>query len=223
MLRLLVAKARASRRPPRGLVQTQPKHLLRHRPQALQVALGLGLGLMLAAPQWAPLLELATESARADRSAEVLVQRMLEPAQLLRLVDADALGNPFDRSWTSVSPFPAGALYVSVVALWAAFAAGCAEDPVCGNGKVEVGEQCDDGNPDDADGCTNACTLPVCGDAIVQAGHGEECDDGNYVDFDGCSNACRDPRCGDGILQTDEVCDDGNADNTDACVDVGGT
>ena len=107
-----------------GLMGLVVVTLLRHRRQALQVALGLGLGLMLSAPQWAPMLELATESARADRSAEVLVQRMLEPAQLLRLVDADALGKPFDRSWTSASPFPAGALYVSVVALWAAFAAG---------------------------------------------------------------------------------------------------
>jgi len=98
--------------------------LLRHRPQALQVALGVGLGVMLAAPQWVPLLELATESARADRSTAALVERMLEPAQALRLVYADALGNPFDRSWTSASPFPAGALYVSVAALWAAFAAG---------------------------------------------------------------------------------------------------
>lgn len=31
---------------------------------------------------------------------------------------------------------------------------------VCGNGLVEGDEQCDDGNSDDDDDCTNACTLP---------------------------------------------------------------
>jgi len=30
---------------------------------------------------------------------------------------------------------------------------------VCGNGKIEVGEHCDDGNMDDGDGCSNACKL----------------------------------------------------------------
>jgi cysteine-rich repeat protein len=33
---------------------------------------------------------------------------------------------------------------------------------VCGNGDTELGEQCDDGNLDDADGCTNACALTTC-------------------------------------------------------------
>ena len=32
--------------------------------------------------------------------------------------------------------------------------------PVCGNGIVETGEQCDDGNDIDHDSCSNACTLP---------------------------------------------------------------
>jgi cysteine-rich repeat protein len=33
---------------------------------------------------------------------------------------------------------------------------------VCGNGVTEVGEDCDDGNLDNADGCTTACVLGVC-------------------------------------------------------------
>jgi cysteine-rich repeat protein len=34
---------------------------------------------------------------------------------------------------------------------------------LCGNGVEEAGEQCDDGNAVDDDGCTNACTIGTCG------------------------------------------------------------
>jgi cysteine-rich repeat protein len=33
--------------------------------------------------------------------------------------------------------------------------------PVCGNGVVEPGEQCDDGNMDNADACSNTCTTNI--------------------------------------------------------------
>ncbi|MCY1054748.1 DUF4215 domain-containing protein [Nannocystis sp. SCPEA4] len=45
----------------------------------------------------------------------------------------------------------------------------------CGNGMVELGEVCDDGNDIDTDTCTSACKLPKCGDGIVHAD--EECDE----------------------------------------------
>lgn len=45
---------------------------------------------------------------------------------------------------------------------------------LCGNGKVEAGETCDDGNTDDRDECDSTCKLPVCGDGKV-AGN-EACD-----------------------------------------------
>ena len=35
-------------------------------------------------------------------------------------------------------------------------------DPVCGNGVVEQGEECDDGNQMDKDACSNACTNVPC-------------------------------------------------------------
>lgn len=35
-------------------------------------------------------------------------------------------------------------------------------EPGCGDGIVQLGEQCDDGNTNDADGCTNACTHLTC-------------------------------------------------------------
>jgi cysteine-rich repeat protein len=62
--------------------------------------------------------------------------------------------------------------------------------PACGNGVLEAGEECDDGNLDDFDGCTTQCILcGVCGDGII--GMSEECDDGNRVDGDGCSSNCK--------------------------------
>jgi cysteine-rich repeat protein len=64
--------------------------------------------------------------------------------------------------------------------------------PVCGNGALEEGEACDDGNTHAGDGCSATCTievLPVCGNGIVEAG--EECDDGNTHGGDGCSATCK--------------------------------
>ena len=87
---------------------------------------------------------------------------------------------------------------------------------LCGDGAVQEGEECDDGNLDDSDGCTTACLKQRCGDGITQPG--EECDDGNVTDSDACTNSCRLPRAGDGILQEGEECDDGNVLNTDSCV-----
>jgi len=37
-------------------------------------------------------------------------------------------------------------------------------DAVCGNGALEAGEQCDDGNTADGDGCDGQCVLEGCGD-----------------------------------------------------------
>ena len=61
---------------------------------------------------------------------------------------------------------------------------------VCGNGNVEAGEQCDDGNQVNTDICTNACQNAVCGDGIVRAGV-EQCDDDNTTNGDGCSSVCQ--------------------------------
>ena len=64
----------------------------------------------------------------------------------------------------------------------------------CGNGVVEDGEACDDGNADDTDECLSSCQSAACGDGVVHAGV-EECDDGNDVDKDKCSNACAKVPC----------------------------
>lgn len=88
--------------------------------------------------------------------------------------------------------------------------------PYCGDGVVDDGEECDDGNRVNADGCSNSCRLPACGDGVVQTG--EQCDDGNDVDTDGCRNTCVRPVCGDGVVSTGEACDlgDANSDTSDA-------
>ncbi|MFW5746801.1 MAG: LamG-like jellyroll fold domain-containing protein, partial [Nanoarchaeota archaeon] len=59
---------------------------------------------------------------------------------------------------------------------------------VCGNGILEDGEECDDGNLFDGDFCNSTCQLQQCAGS-----------------------------CGDGILDPDEECDDGNTDNGDGC------
>ena len=60
----------------------------------------------------------------------------------------------------------------------------------CGDGVVNTGEECDDGNSQDEDGCSSSCVEEFCGDGVVQGGLGEECDDGNTEGGDGCSSTC---------------------------------
>jgi cysteine-rich repeat protein len=87
----------------------------------------------------------------------------------------------------------------------------------CGDGEVEGGEACDDGNAIDTDGCRTTCVAAGCGDGVVWAGH-EACDDGNAIDTDGCRTSCVAAGCGDGVVWAGhEACDDGNAVDTDAC------
>jgi cysteine-rich repeat protein len=98
---------------------------------------------------------------------------------------------------------------------------GCETDlciETCSNGVQDPDEECDDGNDIDDDGCTNACTLPKCGDDIVQ--QGELCDDGplNLPPYttpappaSACSENCDRTfeYCGDGAPNGPELCDDG--------------
>jgi cysteine-rich repeat protein len=96
---------------------------------------------------------------------------------------------------------------------------GSSGDPLalCGNGDVELDEDCDDGNMIGGDGCSTSCTFEECGDAVVDAAAGEECDDGNVLAGDGCSPSCVFERCGNGITDLNEACDDGNEVAGDGC------
>jgi cysteine-rich repeat protein len=83
----------------------------------------------------------------------------------------------------------------------------------CGNGALDAGEECDDGNPISTDGCTDACT--ICGNDAVTAP--EECDDTNLTNGDGCDANCTVTGCGNGVVTAPETCDDGNVDGNDDC------
>lgn len=69
---------------------------------------------------------------------------------------------------------------------------------VCGNGVLDSGEACDDGNTVSGDGCSGDCltieSSAVCGNMLIESG--EVCDDGNTVSGDGCSSNCS-SSCGD--------------------------
>jgi cysteine-rich repeat protein len=79
-------------------------------------------------------------------------------------------------------------LIVSLIPL-AIFAQEPASAPTCGNGALEPGEACDDGNMVSGDGCRSDCLgYEKCGDGVLD--YGEVCDDGNVMDGDSCAPAC---------------------------------
>jgi len=107
------------------------------------------------------------------------------------------------------------------------------EEPFCGDGNVDSGEECDPPSEDLA--CPygeTSCTLcdatcnevpgevAYCGDGTVNGP--EDCDEGagNSDDEpDACRTTCVDAGCGDGVVDTGETCDDGD-DNSDSDADA---
>jgi len=90
----------------------------------------------------------------------------------------------------------------------------------CGDGVVDQGEECDDGDRnsnENPDACRLDCTLPRCGDGVVDSA--EECDDGDQnsdTTPDACRTDCQLPFCGDHVIDRlhGEECDDGTALNS---------
>ncbi|MBI3783798.1 MAG: DUF4215 domain-containing protein [Deltaproteobacteria bacterium] len=141
-----------------------------------------------------------------------------------RTVSQDTIANQICAEVNSLSPF------VTVVNL-------------CGNGHLDSGETCDDGNATANDGCSATChtesgwqcTTPgaacsfVCGNSIVNSS--ESCDDGNAMGGDGCSASCQIESgwqcptpgspctfvCGNGVVDPSEGCDDGGNTGGDGC------
>lgn len=88
---------------------------------------------------------------------------------------------------------------------------------VCGDGVVDAGEDCDDGNASETDACLSTCVPAKCGDGHVHADE-EACDDGNLSDTDACTTACKPAVCGDTLVHAGvEACDDGNFNDADGC------
>ncbi len=94
--------------------------------------------------------------------------------------------------------------------------------PICGNGIVEWGEECDDWNIVSNDWCNALCTIeapkPVCGNWRIE--EWEECDDWNILNNDWCNAICKVQAvqiCGNWVVETWESCDDWNILNNDGC------
>ena len=96
---------------------------------------------------------------------------------------------------------------------------------VCGDGHVDPGEECDDGNTLSGDGCSSTCKIemhlrPSAARRSTSI-PAKQCDDGNTVSGDGCSSTCKKEspsgKCGDGHVDPGEECDDGNTKNGDGC------
>lgn len=97
---------------------------------------------------------------------------------------------------------------------WCEDEPGCVEcDYVCGDGYVSPHEECDDGNTDGSDGCTDLCMEAVCGDYRTWEGY-EECDAGPEGS-DECSKYCKFTGCGDGVVNGAEQCDSGGVNTKD--------
>jgi cysteine-rich repeat protein len=126
----------------------------------------------------------------------------------------------------------------------------CSEPGFCGDGKVQSGEECDDGDAKMGNStpclktATVKCRRNVCGDGFVNRAGGEECDSGanngkltplpdygtiqNY-----CTTSCKLSTmtggfCGDGVLQSEttptkgpEKCDGRLGIDTNVCVGMG--
>lgn len=81
----------------------------------------------------------------------------------------------------------------------------------CGDNITGPGEECDDGNIMDGDGCSHDCrSREICGNQITD--FNEDCDG-----EPNCSSDCHFRRCGNGIVDhPEEKCDDGGVD-TEGC------
>jgi cysteine-rich repeat protein len=87
---------------------------------------------------------------------------------------------------------------------------------LCGNGALDGGEECDDSNVVDSDGCSSTCAREFCGDGVVNNAGAEACEPPGT---DVCTASCsiRTPTCGDGSVDLGEGCDDGNTIGGDGC------
>jgi cysteine-rich repeat protein len=94
-------------------------------------------------------------------------------------------------------------------------------DARCGDGVVGPGEECDDGNTDNGDGCTESCSFEG-GEGGDHGGGGDDGADGGTGGGDGGMTGGGDGGggsclCGNGVVDPGEQCDDGNNTCGDGC------
>ncbi|MEJ7596839.1 MAG: DUF4215 domain-containing protein [Kofleriaceae bacterium] len=160
----------------------------------------------------------------------------------LTLVDGGS--NTFTLVTSVGAAVPAGAKTVPCTvtdaqARTASFAIALAVPAVCGDGRIEGSEACDDDDPDAGDGCSTGCAIeagwtcsgaPSLGTAADEGGRGPADCDPNAT----CTNtpgtfscACNagyvgdgvtcESVCGDGIVVATEECDDNDLEPADGC------
>ncbi|HJW75580.1 MAG TPA: DUF4215 domain-containing protein, partial [Thermoleophilia bacterium] len=86
----------------------------------------------------------------------------------------------------------------------------CARSEGCGDRRHVAGEQCDDGNVSDGDGCSASCLLEdgfTCFDVVSTAPQ----------DAPPSYTRCEPRGCGDGAINEGEACDDWNLEDADGC------
>lgn len=86
---------------------------------------------------------------------------------------------------------------------------------LCGDGVIQLGEACDDGNTNSDDGCNSTCSSnEQCGNGYLDTEKDEKCDDGNTSSDDDCLSTCKIAMCGDGVVSSksvaEEECDYGD-------------
>ncbi len=87
----------------------------------------------------------------------------------------------------------------------------------CGDGVVQQGEVCDDGNNISGDGCSRDCqSTEICGNGIKDVG--EECDGEEW-----CTDECLDSRVNDGDADRDTISDADEDRSSEVDTDLDGT
>lgn len=81
------------------------------------------------------------------------------------------------------------------------------DPPQCGNGIIDAGESCDEG--EESATCDVDCTPVDCGDGLINREAGEHCDEGEETEA--CNVDCTPAACGDGVINptAGEQCDAG--------------
>lgn len=167
----------------------------------------------------------------------------------------DILGNPFDCSLVAAGTLAGAALSSITTALEQPLsgdtltATRLAFSPPCGDGLVQDGETCDDGNSVAGDGCSFSCEVEECYScsgqpSVCAPADGAACDDGNACTLDSCAAGhcvgvnddgawctdnfpcTRDDSCLDGVCSgTPDIgasCNDTNVCTTsDVCTAIG--